>query len=98
VRRLLRDRTCPCTGAWRTGVFVELSDASVKPEPVGDVFLFTGNRHEAQDFLFKDELLSFVKDGTLSQLHTAFSRDQVATLRAAHAVAALSCPGSFAGC
>ena len=42
----------------------------------GPSWLFFGDRHAASDFLYRDELEGFRKDGTLSRLDLAFSRDQ----------------------
>lgn len=39
-------------------------------------WLFFGERNSESDFLYKDELMAFQKDGALQQLSTAFSRDQ----------------------
>lgn len=41
----------------------------------GRNWLFFGDRRAAQDFLYRRELESFVADGSLSRLDTAFSRD-----------------------
>ncbi|MGE0225246.1 MAG: sulfite reductase subunit alpha [Acetobacteraceae bacterium] len=41
----------------------------------GRTWLFFGDRHEATDFLFRDELRAWLADGTLTRLDTAFSRD-----------------------
>ena len=41
----------------------------------GGIHLFFGCRHEARDFLCRDELEAYVADGTVAQLHVAFSRD-----------------------
>jgi NADPH-ferrihemoprotein reductase len=38
--------------------------------------LYYGCRHKAEDFLYQDELDDYLKDGTLSHIHSAFSRDQ----------------------
>ncbi|RUP08316.1 cytochrome P450 [Jimgerdemannia flammicorona] len=40
-----------------------------------DAYLFFGCRHIDQDFIYRDELEAFVEDGTLTALHTAFSRN-----------------------
>lgn len=48
------------------------------PPPVGDAWLFFGCRHEARDYLYREELEGYVADGTLTQLVTAFSRDAAA--------------------
>ncbi|MDR3721117.1 MAG: hypothetical protein P4L00_05925, partial [Candidatus Acidoferrales bacterium] len=39
-------------------------------------WLLFGERNRASDFLYETELLSWLRDGTLSRLDTAFSRDQ----------------------
>ena len=40
------------------------------------MWLFFGDRNEQSDFLYRSELEAFIKDGTLTKLDTAFSRDQ----------------------
>jgi sulfite reductase (NADPH) flavoprotein alpha-component len=42
----------------------------------GKNWLFFGERSAATDFLYRDELEAMQADGHLTQLHTAFSRDQ----------------------
>ena len=42
----------------------------------GANWLFFGNPHESQDYLYKDELEQMQKDGVLNKLDLAFSRDQ----------------------
>jgi sulfite reductase (NADPH) flavoprotein alpha-component len=42
----------------------------------GDNWLFFGEQREAMDFLYKDQLLAMHRDGVLTHLDTAFSRDQ----------------------
>ncbi|KAI9905553.1 hypothetical protein PsorP6_013680 [Peronosclerospora sorghi] len=42
----------------------------------GSTYLYFGCRHESKDFLYGDELRGFVSSGDLTELHTAFSRDQ----------------------
>ena len=44
---------------------------------MSDCDLFFGCRHEAKDFLFAKEWEEMQAEGALTQLHTAFSRDQV---------------------
>jgi len=39
-------------------------------------WLFFGERNEATDFLYQDEMKGFLSSGTLSRLNVAFSRDQ----------------------
>ncbi|MGE5145277.1 MAG: sulfite reductase flavoprotein subunit alpha, partial [Candidatus Eiseniibacteriota bacterium] len=46
----------------------------------GPAWLFFGDRHAATDFLYRDELAQFQKDGVLSRLDLAFSRDQAAKI------------------
>jgi sulfite reductase (NADPH) flavoprotein alpha-component len=42
----------------------------------GHNWLFFGNPHRRSDFLFEDELTSYCRDGFLTRLDLAFSRDQ----------------------
>jgi sulfite reductase (NADPH) flavoprotein alpha-component len=42
----------------------------------GRTWLFFGDQNRQTDFLFELELAAWLQDGTLGQLHTAFSRDQ----------------------
>lgn len=42
----------------------------------GKNWLFFGERSASTDYLYKDELTTWAKDGHLTQLDTAFSRDQ----------------------
>ena len=41
----------------------------------GKSWLFFGDQHSASDFLYQDELEKYQKDGVLTRLETAFSRD-----------------------
>jgi sulfite reductase (NADPH) flavoprotein alpha-component len=41
----------------------------------GRSWLFFGDQHEASDFLYQDELETYQKDGVLTKLDTAWSRD-----------------------
>lgn len=41
----------------------------------GRTWLFFGDQHAASDFLYRDELEKYQKDGVLTKLDTAFSRD-----------------------
>ncbi|MGX2956163.1 diflavin oxidoreductase [Ursidibacter arcticus] len=43
---------------------------------VNEHYLFFGERYRSQDFLYQHKLESYLKKGTLTQLFTAFSRDQ----------------------
>jgi sulfite reductase (NADPH) flavoprotein alpha-component len=42
----------------------------------GDNWLFFGDQHEASDFLYREQFEAMERDGTLTRLDTAFSRDQ----------------------
>jgi sulfite reductase (NADPH) flavoprotein alpha-component len=42
----------------------------------GKNWLFFGEQHEQTDFLYRHELQSMLREGLLTQLDTAFSRDQ----------------------
>jgi sulfite reductase (NADPH) flavoprotein alpha-component len=42
----------------------------------GDNWLIFGEQRSVSDYLYKDQFLSMQKDGFLTNLHTAFSRDQ----------------------
>ena len=70
-----------CTGYWRMGFELEdLEDdeeySGQKMNSVyGECVLFFGNRSRKKDFLYEKKLNQFLKDGTLTQLHVAFSRD-----------------------
>lgn len=45
-------------------------------KPVGDTVLYFGCRKQSEDFLYENELREYEKNGTLTKLHLAFSRDQ----------------------
>jgi sulfite reductase (NADPH) flavoprotein alpha-component len=42
----------------------------------GKTWLFFGDQHEKTDFLYGEELQTMLREGTLTKLNTAFSRDQ----------------------
>ncbi|MEO7029446.1 MAG: oxidoreductase [Acidobacteriaceae bacterium] len=42
----------------------------------GDNWLFFGEQRAVSDYLYKEQFLGMEKDGLLTKLHTAFSRDQ----------------------
>src|SRR6202041_2711726 len=46
--------------------------------------LFFGNPKQGSDFLFEDELAAYRKDGLLTKLDTAFSRDQAHKIYVQH--------------
>ncbi|MDR0535923.1 MAG: hypothetical protein LBG65_06225 [Puniceicoccales bacterium] len=57
--------------------FLQQRDAlRKKGEKVGPCWLFFGDRHEATHFLYKDKLLGWERDGLLTHLSLAWSRDQ----------------------
>jgi len=50
----------------------------------GRNWLFFGDRHRAADFLYEEELLDYRRDGFLTRLDLAFSRDQAERLYVQH--------------
>jgi sulfite reductase (NADPH) flavoprotein alpha-component len=77
--RLPEDKSAPVimigpgTGIAPFRSFLEERQALGHP---GDNWLFFGEQREALDFLYKDQFLGMQKDGVLTRLDTAFSRDQ----------------------
>jgi len=63
----------PGTGIAPFRAFLEERKAS---GAAGRNWLFFGNPYSASDFLYEEELTAFQKDGTLTQLDLAWSRDQ----------------------
>jgi sulfite reductase (NADPH) flavoprotein alpha-component len=63
----------PGTGIAPFRAFLEERQAMGHP---GENWLFFGEQREKMDFLYKDQLLGMHKDGVLTRLDTAFSRDQ----------------------
>lgn len=45
-------------------------------KPVGDTVMYFGCRKQAEDFIYEEELRDYEKNGTLTKLYLAFSRDQ----------------------
>lgn len=64
----------PGTGIAPFRAFLQDRSASA-PGRSGDNWLFFGDQHEATDFLYRDELEGYRRDGALTRLDTAFSRD-----------------------
>ncbi|MEH7097338.1 sulfite reductase subunit alpha [Neobacillus vireti] len=50
----------------------------------GKSWLFFGDQHAASDFLYQDELEKYQKDGVLTKLETAFSRDSAEKVYVQH--------------
>ncbi|MFT3990328.1 MAG: sulfite reductase subunit alpha [Luteolibacter sp.] len=63
----------PGTGIAPFRAFLEERKAT---ESKGKNWLFFGNPYSATDFLYQDELTAYQKDGTLTKLDLAWSRDQ----------------------
>jgi sulfite reductase (NADPH) flavoprotein alpha-component len=63
----------PGTGVAPFRAFLEERQAIGAP---GDNWLFFGDQHRATDFLYEEQLTSMLRDGTLTRMDTAFSRDQ----------------------
>ena len=63
----------PGTGIAPFRAFLEERQATGQK---GDNWLFFGEQREQLDYLYKDQLLGMHKDGVLTNLDTAFSRDQ----------------------
>jgi sulfite reductase (NADPH) flavoprotein alpha-component len=77
--RLPEDTTAPVimigpgTGIAPFRAFLEERQATGQK---GDNWLFFGEQREKMDFLYREQLLGMHKDGVLTRLDTAFSRDQ----------------------
>ncbi len=63
----------PGTGIAPFRAFLEERQANGHP---GENWLFFGEQRSFSDYLYKDQFLAMEKDGLLTKLHTAFSRDQ----------------------
>ncbi|NVJ59965.1 MAG: assimilatory sulfite reductase (NADPH) flavoprotein subunit [Gammaproteobacteria bacterium] len=50
--------------------------SNLDESPIGESWLFFGNQHFTEDFLYQLEWQKHLKDGVLSKLDLAFSRDQ----------------------
>ncbi|KAF0685520.1 Aste57867_22612 [Aphanomyces stellatus] len=53
---------------------------------VGPTWLFFGCRRQTDDYIYQDELAAYEADGTLSQLHVAFSRDTAQKVYVQHLI------------
>ncbi|WP_213807427.1 oxidoreductase [Granulicella sp. dw_53] len=67
----------PGTGIAPFRAFLEERQATGQP---GDNWLFFGEQREKMDFLYREQFLGMHKDGVLTRLDTAFSRDQHAKI------------------
>ncbi len=63
----------PGTGIAPFRAFLEEKQARGRKGPM---WLFFGEQRKVSDFLYKDQFEAMLKDGTLTRLDTAFSRDQ----------------------
>ena len=63
----------PGTGIAPFRAFLEERQATAQ---TGDNWLFFGEQREKLDYLYREQFLAMQKDGVLTRLNTAFSRDQ----------------------
>ena len=56
-------------------------------QDVGDILLYFGARYEKTEFLYGDEMYAWEKDGLVTEMRTAFSRDQEEKIYAQHRIA-----------
>lgn len=54
---------------------------------IGNTVLFFGCRKKSEDYIYEDELTSYQGNGTLTDLHVAFSRDQEQKVYVTHHIA-----------
>ncbi|MEM1375283.1 MAG: sulfite reductase flavoprotein subunit alpha [Pseudomonadota bacterium] len=58
------------------GFLADREAAAAQEGPLGETWLFTGDRHRACDHCYEAELTDYETSGALTHLHLAFSRDQ----------------------
>ncbi|KAK3274860.1 hypothetical protein CYMTET_16978 [Cymbomonas tetramitiformis] len=58
--------------------------AASPPATAGAAWLFFGCRRAEEDYLYKEDLEEFAKDGTLTKLHVAFSREKAEKVYVQH--------------
>ena len=50
--------------------------AKRKGAKTGPIYLVYGNRHKDTEYLYENELKEYMSEGVLTDIYTAFSRDQ----------------------
>ncbi|MCE9677679.1 assimilatory sulfite reductase (NADPH) flavoprotein subunit [Shewanella sp. AS1] len=72
-----------------TGVapFRAFMQERAQQDNAGDAWLFFGNPHFEQDFLYQSEWQQYLSDGTLTRFDSAFSRDQQEKIYVQHRIA-----------
>ncbi|CAE7843179.1 ATR1, partial [Symbiodinium sp. KB8] len=65
----------PGTGIAPMRAILQYRAVEKQKGPIGPTVLFFGCRHPDEDFIYEDELLQYCRDGVLSQLPLAFSRE-----------------------
>lgn len=53
----------------------ERKAAKMRGEPIGPMTLLFGSRHKHGDFLYQEEIEAYQREGLLTNLLTAWSRD-----------------------
>lgn len=77
----------PGTGIAPMRAFLQERDQQrASGAPVGPTVLFFGCRKRSEDYIYEDELLAYARDGTLTELHHAFSREQAEKVYVQHRV------------
>ncbi|KAL1914363.1 uncharacterized protein VTP21DRAFT_8943 [Calcarisporiella thermophila] len=61
--------------------FIQERAIQSKSQAVGECVVFFGCRHPDHDYIYKEELETFVKEGIVTGLHVAFSRQNSSTRR-----------------
>lgn len=64
------------------------ADALPAGKEVGETLLYYGCRRSDEDYLYREELAQFHKEGSLTQLNVAFSREQPQKVRLGQAAMA----------
>ena len=68
------------------GFIQDRSAAKADGKPTGEAYLYFGCRHKAEDYIYQEEMENYLAEGTLSQIYTAFSRDQAHKIYVQHLV------------